>query len=377
MSKLTLTRIENIETSVADINANYDRIEAAIENTLSRDGTTPNHLTAPLDINGQAILNAHSATISGRPYVVPTDFGINPGNVSYTAANTMLRTCADDGLELVWYPERYVFDGPLIFRPNLHMHGSGFGATGTTFAWNYAGPSSPITVSGVYGYNNWIWNLNIHDIYVDAAGYTGTSSYFMLCRNFYSCKFWNFTIDGCRSAYIPLAIGKNNWSQFERFRIDGDAFGGGTRAANILVDSSIGAGPINGLVFRDMDLESSTKGIDIQSNIVSGSTHPVMIRIDELYTEASNTSVYWNASATESGLTYTGGNLLIPNTGTGIDVRKSHVTVLGAHMYSSGSRGVDVSNATTHENIHVLGGHIRTSNPVYDPSNWCETNTYA
>lgn len=39
------------------MNANFDIIEQAIENTLSRDGTTPNQLEAPLDMNSQRLMN--------------------------------------------------------------------------------------------------------------------------------------------------------------------------------------------------------------------------------------------------------------------------------------------------------------------------------
>lgn len=57
MAKLTLTNITNIDTSADDLNANFAAIEAAFENTVSRDGTTPNFLTANLDFNGHAALN--------------------------------------------------------------------------------------------------------------------------------------------------------------------------------------------------------------------------------------------------------------------------------------------------------------------------------
>lgn len=57
MSKLTLATIGSRYASVAALNANFDAIEAAIENTLSLDGTTPNSLQANLDINGHSLLN--------------------------------------------------------------------------------------------------------------------------------------------------------------------------------------------------------------------------------------------------------------------------------------------------------------------------------
>jgi hypothetical protein len=61
MPKLTLTdltTLSNDASAVAAINANMALIETAVENTLSRDGTTPNTMTANLDMNSQDILNA-------------------------------------------------------------------------------------------------------------------------------------------------------------------------------------------------------------------------------------------------------------------------------------------------------------------------------
>lgn len=43
------------------INANNGKIEAALENTLSRDGTAPNYMTADLDMNGHRLLNCGNA----------------------------------------------------------------------------------------------------------------------------------------------------------------------------------------------------------------------------------------------------------------------------------------------------------------------------
>ena len=60
MAKLTLTDLANLnnETSAVNtINTNNDSVETAIENTLSRDGTSPNTMSADLDMNSNQILN--------------------------------------------------------------------------------------------------------------------------------------------------------------------------------------------------------------------------------------------------------------------------------------------------------------------------------
>jgi hypothetical protein len=60
MAKLTLSSVANLQneqTAVGTINTNSTAIETALENTLSRDGTSPNEMNADLDMNGFVILN--------------------------------------------------------------------------------------------------------------------------------------------------------------------------------------------------------------------------------------------------------------------------------------------------------------------------------
>lgn len=59
MAKLTLNNIDNesVPAASSTINANNDAIEAALENTLSRDGTSPNAMNANLDMNSYRIIN--------------------------------------------------------------------------------------------------------------------------------------------------------------------------------------------------------------------------------------------------------------------------------------------------------------------------------
>jgi hypothetical protein len=58
LAKLTLTDLSIFNPSaILAINANNALIETAMENTLSRDGTTPNMMEADLDMNSNAILN--------------------------------------------------------------------------------------------------------------------------------------------------------------------------------------------------------------------------------------------------------------------------------------------------------------------------------
>ena len=64
MAKLTLNDVTTGYQSTAAVNANNALVEAALENTISRDGTAPNTMTGSLDMNGQNILNL------GNPIVI-------------------------------------------------------------------------------------------------------------------------------------------------------------------------------------------------------------------------------------------------------------------------------------------------------------------
>lgn len=69
MSKITLNNVADLTqpiTAAAVINTNSTTIQTAFDNTLSRDGTSPNVMSAPIDMNSQRILNLPAA-------VQPTD----------------------------------------------------------------------------------------------------------------------------------------------------------------------------------------------------------------------------------------------------------------------------------------------------------------
>jgi hypothetical protein len=62
MAKLTLTDVTSGYSAAERINANNTLLEAALENTLSRDGTAPNGMSASLDMNSNEILNLAAPT---------------------------------------------------------------------------------------------------------------------------------------------------------------------------------------------------------------------------------------------------------------------------------------------------------------------------
>lgn len=62
MAKLSLTDVASGYALITTLNANNTLIETALENTLSRDGTTPNTMSDNLDLNSNRVTNLSDAT---------------------------------------------------------------------------------------------------------------------------------------------------------------------------------------------------------------------------------------------------------------------------------------------------------------------------
>lgn len=70
MTKITLTdlvSLQNETTAVNAINDNNAVLESALDNTISRDGTSPNQMTANLDMNSNHILNLPAPISADEP----------------------------------------------------------------------------------------------------------------------------------------------------------------------------------------------------------------------------------------------------------------------------------------------------------------------
>lgn len=62
-----LASLENQTSAIQTINENADKIEEAFDNTLSRNGAGPNEMLAPLDMNGQRIINLPAPVSDNDP----------------------------------------------------------------------------------------------------------------------------------------------------------------------------------------------------------------------------------------------------------------------------------------------------------------------
>lgn len=75
MAKVTLVD----DPHYSALNNNNDTIEAAFENTLSRDGTGPNEMLASIDMNGNSIFNV--GTVTRSTSLTPFDYIESAGKI--------------------------------------------------------------------------------------------------------------------------------------------------------------------------------------------------------------------------------------------------------------------------------------------------------
>ena len=136
MAKLTtsdLTSLTSNEASaVSTINANFAAVEAAMEKTLSRDGTSPNQMDEDLDLNSFEIINAAKVT------------------------TTALRVAGQD-----IYVNAAVLTGPTGPAGPTGLTGStgAIGPTGPTGPTGPSGPLSPtVTENLTAGYTSTAYN---------------------------------------------------------------------------------------------------------------------------------------------------------------------------------------------------------------------------
>ena len=68
------------------MNANFDAIAAALENTVSRDGTSPNSMSADLDMNSHQVINLSTPTLDSQAATklyVDNSVGTGTGSLAY------------------------------------------------------------------------------------------------------------------------------------------------------------------------------------------------------------------------------------------------------------------------------------------------------
>lgn len=119
---------------VPQINAELEKIEQAFENTLSRDGDAPNQMNAPIDMNGNKIVNVQTDITDPNSLVQRSDlyvksevdakdaqavldanaFAVNQDNAVLAAAQAYAEELAGEPVNTVRYVQEEVPIAPII-----------------------------------------------------------------------------------------------------------------------------------------------------------------------------------------------------------------------------------------------------------------------
>lgn len=159
-----ITSFQNDSTAAAQYNANNATIITGLDNTLSRDGTSPNQMAAPIDMNNQPIINLPAPTTLDSPLrladvnsiisVIPTI--TIPGSLRYVLKNVNFNSANTDNSLVITLPA-----GITRWRSSLINIGNasasistatagmftGAGGTGQTLAANQALTVNQITTN--------------------------------------------------------------------------------------------------------------------------------------------------------------------------------------------------------------------------------------
>lgn len=189
MAKLTLSDLVNLNnpaSAVSTINNNNSAIETALENTLSRDGTSPNAMGADLDLNGHRILNLPQPATTTEPVRVAdlTAMGFGQRFVISVGRAVNFNSVGDTAITIPTIPgfSRYSFQSVIISHSSGTLTNSAFGvynnAGGTGIAF-----VSPTSCTIDNGYDNNYNNIQIvTPVFDKTATFNFTTMYFRVTK---------------------------------------------------------------------------------------------------------------------------------------------------------------------------------------------------
>ena len=106
--KLSLSPILALYRSAERLNSNFDAIKEAFENTLSRDGTSPNNMSADIDMNGKRVINLgtpedpnDAVRLSDVYGLISGDGEFVPTNLTFERTDTTLTVKSSTGTDAV------------------------------------------------------------------------------------------------------------------------------------------------------------------------------------------------------------------------------------------------------------------------------------
>ena len=178
MAKLTatdLTSLTNESTAISQINANFAAVETAMEKTLSRDGTTPNTMTASLDMNSQAIINLPAPSAGTSP-VTKTYGDANYGGTAAATATTKASeasasatAAASSAATASGHKDTASTQATLATNYAVKVDGVAAGSDHSAKAWAIGGTGVTDTSSKGAAKE---WAIEVEDNTVDGSGYS-------------------------------------------------------------------------------------------------------------------------------------------------------------------------------------------------------------
>lgn len=136
MSKITLTDLADLQneiTAVTAINANNAILETAFDNTLSRNGTSPNTMNAVIDMNSNQIINlpapstvnspARLVDVVSNPTIVVPGTGTSGHTVPFLDGNnTWSGTNTFNANVTTGAAATSTFNGPVVFNGTTNLN---------------------------------------------------------------------------------------------------------------------------------------------------------------------------------------------------------------------------------------------------------------
>lgn len=172
--KIILTNLgslTNEPSAIALVNSNNNIIATAFDNTLSRDGTSPNQMLAPIDMNSQRLLNLPAPVSNLEPLrlidiaALINQTGILPSNIITTpqgrltlTSGTPVTSTSVSGANKIFYTP-YAGSGIPIYAFNgSGMNTVRFTELTNTLANSATGNAGPAAVVANAAYDLYVWD---------------------------------------------------------------------------------------------------------------------------------------------------------------------------------------------------------------------------
>ena len=137
--KPTVTTIASGYASTTTLNNNFEALRDAFDNTLSRDGSTPNAMGADLDMNSNDILNAQ--TVNTEALRIDGVL-VSASGLSAAGATLYSDNYTGDGTTVTYTMtyQPFIKDNTQVYIDGVYQNKAGYSISGTTLTFSEAPP---------------------------------------------------------------------------------------------------------------------------------------------------------------------------------------------------------------------------------------------